>query len=194
MAELSSNFFKKFTQLIISLMLVALGIMYVSTQFSGLAKPTGKVQKLEPLEARIAPVSQSHVGAQGEEAVAAISAEIDRDNAALADASPAAAPVAEPDPASSDETAPAAAAEEIDGGKIYNTVCFACHMAGVAGAPKLETAAWESRIAKGTDAIVQNAINGFQGDFGMMPPKGGRIDLSDEQIQATVQWMLDNLE
>ena len=148
MAELSSNFFKKFTQLIICLMLVALGIMYVSTQFSGLAKPTGKVQKLEPLEARIAPVSQSHVGAQGEEAVAAISAEIDRDNAALADASPAAAPVA--DPASSDETAPAAAAEEIDGGKIYNTVCFACHMAGVAGAPKLETAAWESRIAKGS--------------------------------------------
>jgi cytochrome c5 len=192
MAELSSSFFKKFAQLIISLMVVALGIMFVSTQFSGLAKTNGKGQKHEPLESRIAPVSQSHVGAQGEEAVAAISAEIDQDNAALAGASPAAAPVAEP--ASSDATAPAAAAEEIDGGKIYNSVCFACHMAGVAGAPKLETAAWESRIAKGTDAIVQNAINGFQGETGMMPPKGGRMDLSDEQIQATVQWMLDNLK
>ena len=193
MAELSNKFFKKFSQLIIGLMVVAFSIMYVSTQLSGLAKPTGIPQKLEPLEARIAPVSQSYMGAQGEEAVAAISAEIDQGNAALADATPAAAPAAEPDPASSDGTAPAAA-EEIDGGKLYNTVCFACHMAGVAGAPKLEAAAWESRLAKGTDALVQNAINGFQGDTGIMPPKGGRLDLSDEQIQATVQWMLDNLE
>ena len=131
MAELSSNFFNKFTKLIIGLMAVALGIMYLSTQLSGLAKPPTIAKTLAPLETRIAPVSQSYVGTQGEEAVAAISAEIDQGNATLAGG----APVAEPDPASSDETAPAPAAEEIDGGKLYNTVCFACHMAGVAGAP-----------------------------------------------------------
>jgi cytochrome c5 len=192
-AEIDYKFFKSFTKLIVALMIVSFGIMYVSTQFSGMAKPTGNPQPLEPLEARIAPVSRSYVGAQGEEAAAAISAEIDQSNAALA----AAAPVAEASTASIDETAPAepaAAAMDIDGGEIYNSVCFVCHLAGVAGAPKLEAAAWEARVAKGADQLVQNAIIGFQGDTGMMPPKGGRMDLSDAQIQATVQWMLDNLE
>ena len=192
MAALDRSFTKTFFKSIVFLMLMSYTVMWMSAQFGGLAKPTGKFQPLEPLAVRIAPISQNYLGEQGAAEVAAIGAEIDQENAAKSAADPEPA-----DPVASDEpTEPVAAmvAEDIDGAKIYNSVCFACHMAGVAGAPKLETAAWEDRIAKGPELLVQNAINGIQGDSGVMPPKGGRLDLSDAEIEATVLWMLDNLE
>jgi cytochrome c5 len=37
-------------------------------------------------------------------------------------------------------------------------------------------------------------INGFQGQSGVMPPKGGRMDLSDEQVLAAMEYMLDNVD
>ena len=53
--------------------------------------------------------------------------------------------------------------------------CMACHGAGVAGAPKIgDAAAWGPRIAKGADTLHKHAIEGFQGQAGFMPPKGGR--------------------
>jgi cytochrome c5 len=42
------------------------------------------------------------------------------------------------------------------------------------------------RAGKGQDALVNNALNGLNA----MPPRGGRTDLSDEQIQAVVEFML----
>lgn len=83
----------------------------------------------------------------------------------------------------------AAAPAEIDpaGEKLYNTVCVACHAAGVAGAPKLgDKAAWEPRIARGLDALVKTAISGK----GAMPPKGGAIQATDAEIRAAVQFMV----
>ena len=80
-----------------------------------------------------------------------------------------------------------------DGAMIYQNVCFACHGTGVGGAPKLEAAAWASRMDKGQDGLVENAINGFQGTLGFMPAKGGRIDLSDEQVRVTVEFMTNSL-
>ncbi|MEM6576462.1 MAG: c-type cytochrome, partial [Pseudomonadota bacterium] len=77
---------------------------------------------------------------------------------------------------------------------IYNNVCAACHTSGVAGSPKLESAAWEPRLAQGMDTLVQHAIEGYQGDAGLMPARGGRMDLSDEQVRVTVQWMVDQLQ
>ena len=75
-----------------------------------------------------------------------------------------------------------------DGKKIYDTKCFMCHNAGVAGSPKLgDKAAWESRVATGMDAMVANAINGK----GAMPAKGGCADCSDDDIKASVQYMVD---
>jgi len=69
---------------------------------------------------------------------------------------------------------------------IYKTACFACHDTGAADAPKLEAGAWTDRLAKGEDALVASAINGI----GMMPPKGGAMALSDEEIAAIVGYML----
>ena len=93
----------------------------------------------------------------------------------------AAAPAAD----ASAEAAPAATA---DAGKAtYDTACFACHGTGAAGAPILGNKdAWAPRVGKGIDTLYSHAINGFNG----MPPKGGAVSLSDEQIKAVVDYMV----
>lgn len=78
-----------------------------------------------------------------------------------------------------------------DGKATFDSVCFACHATGAAGAPKVgDKAAWAPRIAQGLDVLKQHAINGFQGNSGFMPAKGGRTDLSDEDIGAAVEYMV----
>lgn len=86
-----------------------------------------------------------------------------------------------------------AVAQVADGGKqAYGKICFACHTAGVAGAPKLgDKAVWEPRIAQGMDTLISHAINGFQGKTGAMPPKGGLPSMSDEDVAAAVSYMVE---
>jgi len=71
--------------------------------------------------------------------------------------------------------------------RTYRTACMACHASGAAGAPKLgDKAAWKPRIAQGMDTLVKHALKGK----GAMPPKGGRMDLTDAQIKSTVAYMV----
>jgi cytochrome c5 len=85
-----------------------------------------------------------------------------------------------------------AAPAKMTGPQVYNAACLACHGGGIGGAPKTgDKAAWEPRIAQGMDTLNANAINGVQGSAGFMPPKGGRVDLSDEEIIAAVQYLVD---
>ncbi len=96
------------------------------------------------------------------------------------------APVAEAAPAPVAAAAPAPAAA-VDGAAVYQQACFACHATGAAGAPKLgDKAAWAPRLASGRDALLHSALNGK----GAMPPKGGRADLSDAQISAAVDHLM----
>jgi cytochrome c5 len=77
------------------------------------------------------------------------------------------------------------------GKEIYQGACFACHGTGAAGAPKLgDTADWAPRIAQGSETLLQHAINGYQGQKGVMPPKGGRVDLSDADVTAAIAYMV----
>ncbi|MBT8113426.1 MAG: c-type cytochrome [Gammaproteobacteria bacterium] len=70
------------------------------------------------------------------------------------------------------------------------TACAACHNAGVLNAPKLgDKAGWSARVAKGVDALYNNAINGI----GTMPAKGGRADYSDDDIKKVVDYMLESV-
>jgi len=78
-----------------------------------------------------------------------------------------------------------------DGKQVYDAGCMACHGTGIAGAPRVgDSDAWADRIGTGLENMVANAINGFQGSQGMMPAKGGNPSLSDEEIEAAVEYMV----
>lgn len=105
----------------------------------------------------------------------------------VAAAAPVAAAPAAPKAEAKTEAKPAAASATIDpaGEKLYKSVCFACHAAGVAGAPKFgDKAAWAPRMADGIDAMVQIAIHGK----GAMPPRGGS-QATDAEMRAAVEYM-----
>ena len=83
------------------------------------------------------------------------------------------------------------AAASIDGASVYQSACMACHAAGIAGAPRVgDVAGWADRIAQGADTLYAHAIQGFQGNAGMMPPKGGNMALSDDEVKAAVDHMV----
>lgn len=113
--------------------------------------------------------------------------------AAPADAAPAVAPAAATTAAAAPAATAVAAAPAAAAGKpatpaLYTQLCGACHLAGVAGAPKSgDKAAWAPRIAKGIDVLTQNAIKGI----GAMPPKGGAMASSDAEIRAVVAYMIE---
>lgn len=73
------------------------------------------------------------------------------------------------------------------GEKIYQQACQMCHEAGVAGAPMTgDAAVWADRIAQGRDKLVNSAIQGI----GVMPPKGGQSQLSDEEVVLAVDFLI----
>lgn len=115
---------------------------------------------------------------------------------AAAPSTPPAAPSAPPAPTTTPEAtapsaAPAATTAAIDGEKVYKGLCFSCHVAGVAGAPKLDDkAAWAPRLATGIDALYATSLNGK----GAMPAKGGNPALSDAEVKAAVDYMVKQVQ
>jgi len=98
---------------------------------------------------------------------------------------------AAPKPAGAPAAAPAAPQQQAsaapDGKKVFDSVCTACHTAGIAGAPKLgDKAAWAPRIKTGIDSLVQSVTKGK----GAMPPKGGNPSLSEADLRAAVEFMV----
>ncbi|QKT03760.1 cytochrome c5 family protein [Ectothiorhodospiraceae bacterium 2226] len=74
------------------------------------------------------------------------------------------------------------------GADVYAASCAACHTAGVAGAPRTGQAGdWQPRLdERGMDGLLQNAITGIGG----MPPRGGAPNVTDEELQAAIEHML----
>jgi cytochrome c5 len=86
----------------------------------------------------------------------------------------------------------ACASDEPPAPAVYVSSCMPCHGDGLGGAPVTgDTGEWERRIAKGVGKVRTNAVEGFEGGTGIMPPKGGRQDLSDDEIVAIVDYMID---
>ena len=114
---------------------------------------------------RIRPIGQVYM--PGEEAAAA---------------APVVAEAEQPDPVETTMSGP----------QVYNEACLVCHGAGVGGAPVTgESATWTDRIAQGNDLLYQHAIEGFTGATGFMPAKGARMDLSDDEVRAAVDYMVE---
>ncbi|MCC7120599.1 MAG: cytochrome c5 family protein [Gammaproteobacteria bacterium] len=108
-----------------------------------------------------------------------------------APAAPATPPAEPAAPAAAPAGEPVAAAGAIDGQKVYNNVCALCHAAGVAGAPMPGNKDdWSPRIAQGNDMLYKHAIEGFTGQKGMMPARGGNASLTDDEVKAAVDFMV----
>ncbi|QHE83851.1 c-type cytochrome [Hydrogenophaga sp. BPS33] len=105
---------------------------------------------------------------------------------AAAPAAAAAAAAAAPAPAAPAPAAASATVAGASGEALYKQACSVCHVAGVAGAPKLgDKAAWAPRLAAGVDGLTATVIKGK----GAMPPKGGST-APDADIKAAVEYML----
>ena len=94
--------------------------------------------------------------------------------------------------AKSGDTSSAGTGGDFGNGKAtYDTKCMACHATGVTGAPKLdEKERWVTIGAQGMDVLLDHTIKGFQGKIGVMPPKGGFTDLSDDDMKNVIKYML----
>lgn len=172
---------------------LALVILIVAESLSGshedaMSKDEDAIARLEE---RIQPVGQVSVAGGDAAPIAAPTATTPADS--TGDATAEAAEVTDSSVTEEPAAGEASTAAAIDGEAMYNQACVLCHGAGLAGAPKLgDTANWAPRIAQGMDTVYGNAINGFQGSAGIMPAKGGRADLSDDAINAAVDYMVEN--
>jgi len=164
------SFFDMYSLVIGVLAAIALGILVLSMKISDRTQEVYKTESAEYKAAvaeRIRPVGDVYLPGEEQQASAPVVATVD---------------VPEP------------VAAAMSGPQVYNSACLACHNAGVAGAPILgNQEQWAPRIAQGLDVMISHAINGFSGSVGYMPAKGGRMDLSDEEVAAAVEYMVDEL-
>ncbi|MDR9499906.1 MAG: c-type cytochrome [Hydrogenovibrio sp.] len=78
------------------------------------------------------------------------------------------------------------------GEKTYQESCASCHDSGMFGAPRVGYRQdWADRLPKGLKGLSNNAIYGYRGEVGFMPPKGGDDRLSDSEVEKAVKYMVD---
>lgn len=160
-------FLKRFSLVIVGLVIFAVLIIFLAIRMDERIIDSDNPSRETAKVERIRPMFDVYAGDTGRAAAQAAAAE--------------AAPAQEQQVAFGGST---------DGQMIYERVCQACHMAGAAGAPQLVADQWTDRLDKGMDTLVDHAINGF----GAMPAKGGRTDLTDEQVRASVEYMVGQVE
>ena len=158
---------KNFAQIIAALVLITVLLILAGIYFNSKHPVAVNPVAVAATEARIAPVGAVFAGETGA--------------AAAAVAATAAAEAAK---------GQVAYGGTLDGGNIFGQLCTGCHTSGAAGAPKLEKSAWVARLAQGNDTLHKHAIEGIRS----MPARGGNPSLSDEQVIATVDWMIGQLK
>lgn len=165
------DFLKKFSLVLLFLTVVTGGLIWLAAMLHKAVPPQESQTAIQAQLNRIAPVGDVYAGSTGAAAQAAAAAAADAQAASQV-----------------------AYGGTMDGGEIYGNLCAGCHTAGVAGAPTLSQVDWTSRIPQGMDTLYTHAIEGFTGSTGFMPPRGGNPALSDEQVIASVDWMIENLQ
>lgn len=164
-----SVFLKKFSLVILFLLGLTLTLILFARHLNHLLPHEITAEAKAQTEARIAPVGSVFAGAQGVAEQAASAAALQAASASTA-----------------------AYGGTLDGKTIYNQLCTGCHTAGVGGAPKLDAGGIGARMAQqGLEELVTKATEGFTGSTGVMPARGGNPALTDEQMQKTVEWMVE---
>jgi S-disulfanyl-L-cysteine oxidoreductase SoxD len=77
---------------------------------------------------------------------------------------------------------------------VYDQYCSICHRPpGLNGAPLLgDSLAWKKRTTAGIAKLKLRAKNGFTGSKGVMPPRGGFMSLSNEEVDEAVEYMVES--
>ncbi|MDZ7840343.1 MAG: c-type cytochrome [Gammaproteobacteria bacterium] len=150
----------------------------------------------EAAESEAAESEAAESEAAESEAAESEAAESEAAESEAAESEAAESEAAESEAAETEAAETEAAESDVAAGKtVYESSCVACHASGVAGAPRLgEADAWSERIAQGMETLYRHSIEGFQGDSGMMPPKGGNTSLSDDEVKAAVDYMVQQAE
>ena len=160
-AKADSAFLRKFGGVVAGFMVLTIALIFLARYLQPEPNLEDNPSQGILAEQRIAPVGAVRSGSQGA--------------AALAEAQSAAV-----------EATPAVDLV-VDGAVVYGDICKVCHDAGVADAPIIGSEQMGERLAaKGLDGLVESAINGLNA----MPPRGGSLSLTDEQIRASVEFML----
>ena len=72
--------------------------------------------------------------------------------------------------------------------QIYQRSCRNCHTVAATGSPLTgDKQAWEPRLAKGMNTLLDNVVNGFGG----MPPLGLCMDCDADEFAALIQFMAE---
>ena len=193
MSKADDVFWRQFGVILILLTVFGFAMYFAANSIAG-----GAYAKMnndpDAVLARIAPVGESRIGdpagqtqAPAQTAVATAAATATQAEEPKTETAAAATETAAT--GSADQTSAAGGTVDLAAGEqIYQSACFACHMTGVAEAPKLDDpAAWEPRLAQGMAGLIQSSINGK----GAMPPKGGFAHLTEDDLRNAIEFMLD---
>lgn len=83
----------------------------------------------------------------------------------------------------------------IKGEKVYNRSCSHCHARGVAGARTMTNYNyWNNIASQGMKKVYTNVEKGYNGIYGVMPPKGNCLDCDEDQLKASIYFMLFQAE
>ena len=189
MSKADDVFIRQFIIILIVLAAYGVGAGVLGVWIAGSARDAAAGSERATLE-RIAPIGRLKLGEPGQRA----RTEAARDESAAAGtAATAAAEESTPDdPGAEAATVVAAASPGASAGgevgeAIYKQYCFACHLTGVAQAPKTgDMEAWAPRAATGFDTLYKTVINGK----GAMPPRAGFPHLSDDELKASIRYLL----
>lgn len=194
MSKADDVFWRQFGMVLILLTVFGFAMYFVAHSIAGDAYAK-MYSDPEAVVARIAPVGRSRTGDP------AAQTQAPEQTAAVAAATSETIPQPAAQDAGSESTASTASTAGdattastggvIDlaaGEKVYQSACFACHLTGVAEAPKIDDAAeWEPRLAQGMAGLLQSVTAGK----GAMPPKGGFAHLTEEDMRNAIEFMLD---
>ena len=198
MSKADDVFIRQFITVLVLIAACGVGAGVLGVWIAGAARDASAGSERATLE-RIAPVGRLKLGEPGQRARAEAEAAANETvSAATSTEKPApdssgttgttvVAAVSTGDTPSDEAKLAAAGAVDKVGEAIYKQYCFACHLTGIAEAPKTgDTEAWAPRAATGFEALYTTVNNGK----GAMPPRAGFAHLSDEELKAGIRYLL----